>query len=223
VQTFLPYPDFGETARVLDPKRLGNQRSEALVILRVCRIPTYGWQHHPAVRMWRGHEDALICYRVAICDRGTASGYADTVKEKLLEYSVDRSVSAQHELAASGRLPPWLGDPRLHQSHQSALLRKNPRLVSALIPRRSGQPPVLLAGLAAPGDGPRCRRLVPWAGVGDASGELPGLDRGAAPPASLLLVHVSTLRLGDAFDRNAPGTDRDDPPLPCAPPHHKAS
>jgi len=109
VQTFLPYPDFGETARVLDPKRLGNQRSEALVILRVCRIPTYGWQHHPAVRMWRGHEDALICYRVAICDRGTASGYADTVKEKLLEYSVDRSVSAQHELAASGRLPPWLG------------------------------------------------------------------------------------------------------------------
>jgi hypothetical protein len=42
VQTFLPYPDFGETARVLDPKRLGNQRSEALVILRVCRIPTYG-------------------------------------------------------------------------------------------------------------------------------------------------------------------------------------
>src|SRR4051812_11825960 len=40
MQTFLPYADFAETARVLDPKRLGNQRTEALGILRVCNIET---------------------------------------------------------------------------------------------------------------------------------------------------------------------------------------
>ena len=29
-------------------------------------------------------------------------------------------------LAAAGALPPWLGDPALHRSHQSNLVRKDP-------------------------------------------------------------------------------------------------
>ena len=32
----------------------------------------------------------------------------------------------QHELAADGLLPPWLGDHALHRSHQSSLVRKDP-------------------------------------------------------------------------------------------------
>jgi hypothetical protein len=125
VQTFLPYPDFAATAGVLDRRRLGNQRSEALVILRVCRIPTYGWQNHPAVRMWRGYEEALISYGVAICDRWTALGYGDTVKAKLLVHAAEEA-RVQEQLARPRRLPPWLGDVRVHRSHQSALLRKDP-------------------------------------------------------------------------------------------------
>ena len=126
VQTFLPYPDFAETARVLDPKRLGNQRTEALVILRVCNIPTYGWQHHPAVRMWRGYEPALIAYGKAICDEWISNGHGDTVVEKLLEWAPDGAFHGQAELEALGELPPWLGDERLHRSHRSKLLAKNP-------------------------------------------------------------------------------------------------
>jgi hypothetical protein len=125
VQTFLPYPDFVATAGVLDRRRLGNQRSEALVILRVCRLPTYGWQNHPAVRMWRGYEEALISYGVAICDRWTTLGYRDTVKAKLLVHAVEEA-RTQAQLASQRRLPPWLGDVRFHRSHQSALLRKDP-------------------------------------------------------------------------------------------------
>jgi hypothetical protein len=34
VQTFLPYADFAESARVLDRARLGKQRVEALQVLR---------------------------------------------------------------------------------------------------------------------------------------------------------------------------------------------
>lgn len=75
--------------------------------------------------MWRGHEQALICYGAAICDRWTTLGYGDTVKGKLLAYSL-RGARTQDELASEGRLPPWLGDAQLHRSHQSALLRKNP-------------------------------------------------------------------------------------------------
>ena len=125
VQTFLPYPDFVAAADVLDRKRLGNQRPEALVILRVCYIPTYGWQNHPAVRMWRGYEQALISYGAAICDRWTSLGLRDTVKDKLLAYAPGGS-RTQEELASAGWLPPWLGDVRVHRSHQSALVRKEP-------------------------------------------------------------------------------------------------
>lgn len=32
------------------------------------------------------------------------------------------------------RLPPWLGDPGLHRSHQSALLRKDPAWYAARFP-----------------------------------------------------------------------------------------
>jgi len=34
MQTFLPYPDFERSARVLDVKRLGEQRVECIQVLR---------------------------------------------------------------------------------------------------------------------------------------------------------------------------------------------
>jgi hypothetical protein len=33
---------------------------------------------------------------------------------------------SQAELAASGALPPWLGDEEFHRSHRSSLVRKDP-------------------------------------------------------------------------------------------------
>lgn len=56
MQTFLPYPDFDDSARVLDYRRLGKQRVEARQILRAISGSTYGWQSHLAVRMWRGYQ-----------------------------------------------------------------------------------------------------------------------------------------------------------------------
>ena len=52
MQTFLPYPDFRASAQVLDRRRLGKQRVEALQVLRGLIVPGYGWRRHPAVRMW---------------------------------------------------------------------------------------------------------------------------------------------------------------------------
>ncbi|GAB3960278.1 hypothetical protein GCM10029978_009170 [Actinoallomurus acanthiterrae] len=66
MQTFLPYADFAATARVLDPRRLGKQRVEALQVLRGLTVPGYGWRHHPAVRMWAGYEEALTRYGLEI-------------------------------------------------------------------------------------------------------------------------------------------------------------
>jgi len=83
VQTFLPYPDFAATARVLDPRRLGKQRVEALQVFRGLVVPGYGWRHHPAVKMWAGCEEALIRYGLEMCAAWTALGHADTVAATL--------------------------------------------------------------------------------------------------------------------------------------------
>jgi hypothetical protein len=78
VQTFLPYADFARTAEVLDRTRLGKQRVECIQIVRALTIPTYGWRHHPAALMWRGHLEALGAYSFAIVDEWTRRGHADT-------------------------------------------------------------------------------------------------------------------------------------------------
>ena len=130
MQTFLPYPDFAATAAVLDPRRLGKQRVEVLQILRGLTMPGYGWRHHPAVKMWAGYEEALVRYGLEICRVWSALGYADTCATSLTTELASRCgvslVRGQPELAATGDLPPWLGDPALHLSHRAALLRKDP-------------------------------------------------------------------------------------------------
>ena len=137
MQTFLPYPDFAESAAALDPLRLGKQRVEALQIIRALTRPAYGWKHHPAVLMWKGHEEALGRYGIEVCRVRRDRGFADTCEPKILAdlglLGVEL-VRDQDELAAAGALPPWLGDPQLHRSHQSALLRKDPELYGPVFP-----------------------------------------------------------------------------------------
>jgi hypothetical protein len=129
MQTFLPYPDFEASARALDPKRLGKQRVECIQVLRGLVRPGYGWRHHPAVKMWRGHEEALARYAYTCCEVWTERGFADscaaTIAADLREAGVDR-VRTQAELAKAGALPSWLGDEAFHRSHRSSLLRKDP-------------------------------------------------------------------------------------------------
>lgn len=169
MQTFLPYPDFAATARVLDPRRLGKQRVETLQVLRALTVPGYGWRHHPAARMWAGYEEALVRYGLEICAVWCAMGRADTcaatLSRELLELAgagsprtgilptpPEREAGfggeptglipdphreiprSQAELAVARELPPWLGDPALHLSHRSALLRKDPHFYGPLFP-----------------------------------------------------------------------------------------
>ncbi|MEU0370185.1 MSMEG_6728 family protein [Streptomyces sp. NPDC006283] len=130
MQTFLPFPDFTRSAAVLDPRRLGKQRVEALQVLRSLTVPGYGWRRHPAVRMWAGYEEALVRYGLDICGVWTSEGRSDTCAVTLVnDFLVGHpgvGVRSQGRLAADGDLPPWFGAPDFHRSHQSALLRKDP-------------------------------------------------------------------------------------------------
>ena len=112
MQTFLPYPDFHESAKVLDMKRLGKQRVETLQILKG------SWPNHPASKMWRGHRQVLAAYGVEVCKVWRSYGYKDSCLDKILGLA--------ENYPGENHLPEWLGDDSFHRSHRSNLLRKNP-------------------------------------------------------------------------------------------------
>lgn len=137
MQTFLPYPDFAASAAVLDDRRLGKQRVEAMQVLRALTRPTYGWKHHPAVRMWEGHPDGVAAYGLAVCAEWSRRGRADTCAATIgsdLAAAGRPGPRTQAELARVCALPAWLGDERLHRSHRSALVRKDPAHYGPLFP-----------------------------------------------------------------------------------------
>ena len=130
MQTFLPYPDFEGSARALDPRRLGKQRVECIQVIRGLTRPGYGWRHHPAVTMWRGHEEALGRYALTCCEVWTERGFADTCATTIVDDLAAAgvgSIRTQADLARAHALPDWLGDPAFHRSHQSSLRRKDPQ------------------------------------------------------------------------------------------------
>jgi len=113
VQTFLPFPDFKQSAECLDYRRLGKQRVEAYQILRVLKGITNGWSQHPAVKMWHGYDDALILYMNTMCEEWISRGYKDTMLGRF-------------GYVTNFTLPDWIGSVEFHVSHQSNLLRKDP-------------------------------------------------------------------------------------------------
>lgn len=123
MQTFLPYASFSTSAKVLDYRRLGKQRVECKQIYLALTDPEYGWQNHPATRMWAGYEGALLTYMAAICAEWQSRGYKDTLLEFALQHLEETSLE-------SIAYPPWFGDKAFHASHRSNLLRKDPEFYS---------------------------------------------------------------------------------------------
>lgn len=111
MQTFLPYPDVIDSLIVLDNKRLGKQRVEAYQIYLALTVPSYGWKHHPATLMWRGYESALIYYMNNCITEWVKRGFNNNMARGNV---------------GNVTFPPWFGDERLHASHRSNLLRKDP-------------------------------------------------------------------------------------------------
>lgn len=131
MQTFLPYESFSQSASCLDWRRLGNQRVEAMQILRILVQENTdpgskpGYRNHPAVAMWRDHYRQLHRYAVAMCKEWTSRGYKDTCLQKIHDlYHEMYDTSYPYDCFPSQK-PHWLGDAAFHSSHRSILLKKN--------------------------------------------------------------------------------------------------
>ena len=111
MQTFLPYPDFIKSLQALDYRRLGKQRVEAYQIIRAIKYGG-GWQHHPAVKMWRGHINALKLYYNLSLDELIKRGYRNNMQKMPIRGKI--------------AYPQWLGSNCFHAAHRSNLLRKDP-------------------------------------------------------------------------------------------------
>lgn len=127
MQTFLPLPNFRESAGCLDNKRLGKQRLECKQILLCLGIPIgkhrpgkRGWRHHPAVLMWAGHEVALLVYGIVVCREWKSRGFHDQLEAEFV-----KAYARLRPTIPANRYPPWFGDAAFHASHRSNLLRKD--------------------------------------------------------------------------------------------------
>jgi hypothetical protein len=118
MQTFLPYHNFYDSLACLDYRRLGKQRVEAMQLvnstLKLAQDPnaTVGWSNHPARTMWTGYLDALKLYHNLAIEEWVRRGYKNNMQLYVLPDQVT--------------LPHWVGNEKLHASHRSNLLRKDP-------------------------------------------------------------------------------------------------
>lgn len=131
VQTFVPYSNMYESARILDNKRLNKQLLEGRQIYNILvnNRTTGGWVRHPAVLMWRNYDNALFQYLTAIKYECDERGIKTQKNWDAIQSMYDWNWSRGDNIV----MPPWWGDERIHQSHRNNLYRKDPEYYAEFI------------------------------------------------------------------------------------------
>jgi len=133
MQTFVPEASFIDSVRVLDRQRLGKQRVETFQIMKALAGLSKGWVNHPATRMWRGYEAALLVYQYDTVEEWKRRGYKDTC------FAKTQAVYDMFFDNINVVMPHWWGDNRVHDSHKSALVFKAPDWYSVIYPDVVGE------------------------------------------------------------------------------------
>lgn len=122
MQTFFPFSTAIGALNILDNRRLGKQRVEGYQILNTLTGRSRGWLGHPAVRMWRGHEAALLDYTLTACEFWVERGFTDTLSDKLFEEYGDIVYAEDHPII----YPSWTERQAVLDSHKAMLYHKDP-------------------------------------------------------------------------------------------------
>jgi len=127
MQTFLPYRDFAQSARVLDNKRLGKQRVEGFQIINASFRKTGGWVNHPATKMWKYHERLLLQYVQAMINEWELRGFNNTI-------DLSKMYPDIWENREDCGYPSWYVEnyhiEKIEISHRSNLLKKDEKYYS---------------------------------------------------------------------------------------------
>ena len=112
VNTFIPYSDFKKCAKVLDNKRLGKQRVEAMQIINILegKSKGIGWKNHVVTRLWTGYIDALKLYHNTIVEEWIRRGFNNTMKLYKLPKNIE--------------MPWFIYNKSIQYSHRANLIRK---------------------------------------------------------------------------------------------------
>lgn len=136
MQTWLPVPNFKDSARSLTGEDLRTQRLQVLQLIEEfhqipredTKLPSSYTRGHldedsHVYKMWYGYELQLIEYGVTCCEElAVRMGKSDPIYDKLaMHYDW-----AETEEAPFSK-PNWFGDVDFHISHQAALVRINKR------------------------------------------------------------------------------------------------
>lgn len=112
MQTFLPFADYLQSAKLLDKRRCWKQVVEASQIINVLSGDKKGWRNHPAVQMWRDYENSLDVYY-------------NTFYDYCVSHHKIKAVKLQpRPLHLYAPYPEFIGSRAFHQSHINNLARK---------------------------------------------------------------------------------------------------
>jgi hypothetical protein len=136
MQTFLPYSDFMQSAKVLDKKRCWKQVIEAKQIISILEAEidqppqnvskAIKWANHPAVRMWEGSEDILKIYFNRFLDQCRSIHKINT---KMKWYDIPQHTDDP---------PWWLGNEDFHRAMRARLIEKDETFYLPLFPNDKG-------------------------------------------------------------------------------------
>jgi hypothetical protein len=119
MQTFIVSKNIRKSASLLDSKRLGKQRVEAIQVARSLFSIKEGWKNHPAVKMWKGYESYLIKrYLRIIMNEWIKRGYNN---EKCEQHYKQLLKHVKYKIS---RKPKWI-TREFCIRHQSNLIRKD--------------------------------------------------------------------------------------------------
>lgn len=149
MQTFLPYPDFLKSAKVLDKKRCWKQVVEAKQIINILEkkqflldnenpdfakqaLKTISWGNHPAVKMWEGHIDSLQYYFNCFLD-------VCLIKHKIKTSYLPFDPSMDYLLGNDENENIWwMGNKNFHRAMRARLIEKDREFYLPLFPEDEG-------------------------------------------------------------------------------------
>ncbi|MDE2097319.1 MAG: hypothetical protein KGL39_08760 [Patescibacteria group bacterium] len=118
MNTYLPFASFNSLG-LLSNADLAVQVYQAREIIHLLEDAPFGWYKEPASLQWYGYIDALKDYYNLCVVNWVRRGF-----------KTDCKPYTDLNLRDAAKLPPWVGDERVHSYHRSALWHRSPTFYS---------------------------------------------------------------------------------------------